>query len=68
MLRHHKDCLAGFNGFLLNNVYPGVHMLMLIDDIVVLNDSTGRLQQELNALVDFFSKYINLSKTNVTVF
>ena len=54
MLRHHKDCLAGFNGFLLNNVYPGVHMLMLIDDIVVLNDSTGRLQQELNALVDLF--------------
>ena len=46
-------------------------MLMFTDDIAIFNDCIERIQQQLNILSDFCSKYmlnINLSKTNQIVF
>ena len=48
-----------------------VHILMFTDGIATFNDSIGRLQQQLNVLSDFCTKYllnVNLPKTNLIVF
>jgi len=67
-----KFCnIAGCNGLFINEIYHNVHMLMFADDIAILNDSIGRLQQQLNILSDFCNKYmlnVYLFQTNVIVF
>jgi hypothetical protein len=67
-----KFCnIAGCDGLFINEVHPIVHMLMFAEDIAIFDDSIGRLQQQLNVLSDFCSKYmlnVNLSKTSVIVF
>jgi hypothetical protein len=42
-----------------------------LEDIYILNDTAGRIQNQLNVLGEFCSKYglsVNLSKSNVVVF
>jgi hypothetical protein len=44
---------------------------MFADDIIMFNDTVGRLQQQANILSQFCRNYmltVNLSKTNVIVF
>ena len=46
-------------------------LLMYADDICIVNDSVGRLQNQLNVLGTFCKKYgygVNLSKTKVVTF
>ena len=66
-----KFCnITGCNGLFINEMYSNVHILMFADDIAIVNDSIGRLQQ-LNVLNDFCSKYVlnvDLFKTNAIVF
>ena len=50
---------------------PNFHLLMHADDICIVNDSVGRLQNQLNVLDTFCKKYdlgVNLSKTKVVTF
>ncbi len=52
-------------------MYPSVQLLMFADDIIMFNDTVGRLQQQANILSQFCRNYmltVNLSKTNVIVF
>ena len=58
-------------GIFLDNNYPDVHLLMYADDICIMADTVGRLQQQLNVLELFCKRYgmrVNLTKTNVIVF
>ncbi len=51
--------------------FPDFHLLMYADDICIVNDSVGRLQNQLNVLCTFCNKYglnVNLSKTKVIIF
>ena len=51
--------------------FPDFHLLMYTDYICIVNDSVGRLQNQLNVLSTFCLKYglsVNLSKTKVVVF
>ena len=55
----------------INNDFPNFHMLMYADDICILNDTVGRLQNQLNVLNVFCNENglkVNLSKTKVVVF
>ena len=52
-------------------ITPNVHMLLYADDICIMNDSVGRLQNQLNTLSKYCSEnglLVNLSKTKVVVF
>ena len=58
-------------GLYLDEDNPSLHMLMFADDIVLINDTVGRLQKHLNSLFEFCSKYglsVNMNKTKVMVF
>ena len=51
--------------------FPNFHLLMYADDICIVNDSVGRLQNQLNVLGTFCQNYglgVNLSKTKVITF
>jgi hypothetical protein len=44
-------------------------LLMYADDICIVNDTVGRLQNQLNVLGEFCSQYgLDLSKSKVVVF
>ena len=58
-------------GIYLDEIHHNVNVLMYADDIVLITDTIGRLQQQLNGLEIFCSKYglnVNLSKTKLIVF
>jgi len=64
-------CETSCTGLFLNEMYPNVQMLMFADDIIMLNDTIGRLQQQSNCLNTFCKNYmlqVNLSKTNIIIF
>ena len=52
-------------------MYPSVQLLIFADDLIMFNDTVGRLQHQANILSQFCWNYmwtINLSKANVIVF
>ena len=58
-------------GVILDNEYPDVQLWMYADDICVMNDTVGRLQQQLDVMSKFCNNYglkVNFLKTNVMVF
>ena len=58
-------------GIYVNELYPNINMLLYADDLVLVGDSVGHVQQLLNNLSDFCNKFglaVNLEKTNFMVF
>ena len=58
-------------GVFINETFPSVNALLFADDIVLVNDTVGRLQAQLNVLHNFceqFGMQINKEKTKVMVF
>ena len=57
--------------FTLMKIFPDFHLLVYADDICIVNDTVGRIQNQLNVLSTFSYKYglsVNLAKTKVVVF
>ena len=58
-------------GLYVSEQYPSVHILMYADDLTLVNDTVGRVQNELNVLNQFCQNYgmtVNLKKSKVIVF
>ena len=58
-------------GVYINESYPNINMLLFADDLVLLGDNVGHVQQLLNNLSEFCSKFglsVNLEKTKFMVF
>ena len=52
-------------GLYVSEQYPSVHILMYADDLTLVNDTVGRVQNELNVLNQFCQNYgmtMNLKK------
>ena len=55
----------------VDNNFPDFQMLMYADDVCIVNDTVGRIQNQLNVLSTFCCKYglsVNLAITKVVVF
>ena len=58
-------------GLYVSEQYPSVHILMYADDLTLVNDTVGRVQNELNVLNQFCQNYgmtMNLKKSKVIAF
>ena len=61
----HSNCPSNY----VDDAFPDFHMLMYADDICIVNDTVGRIQNQLNGLITSCCKYgVNLAKTKVVVF
>ena len=58
-------------GLYVSEQYPSVHILVYADDLTLVNDTVGRVQNELNVLNQFCQNYgmtVNLKKSKVILF
>ena len=61
----------GCPGMRIDEAFSNVNLLMYADDIALMNDTIGRLQNSIDILSTFCDKYglmVNMSKTNVIIF
>ena len=61
-----NDC----NGIYRNEEHPNLTMLLYADDLVIIGDHVGRVQQLLNVLSQFCNKWglkVNLEKTKAVI-
>ena len=69
-----QGCLLdelGCPGMRIDEAFSNVSLLMYADDIALMNDTIGRLQNSIDILSTFCDKYglkVNMSKTNVIIF
>lgn len=62
-----KNC----QGVFINNTIPNLCTLLYADDLVMISDSIGRVQSQINSLTQFCKSWgmkVNFNKTKVIVF